>query len=60
MSDEKRLLIVDNYDSFTWNLVHYLEEVGARTRVIRNDDMSADDALALGHDGIVLSPGQCT
>lgn len=60
MSDAKRLLIVDNYDSFTWNLVHYLEEIGARTEVIRNDEMSADAALALGHDGIVLSPGPCT
>ncbi len=55
-----KILVVDNYDSFTWNLVHYLHDVGAKTHVIRNDDMSAKDALALGIDGIVLSPGPCT
>ena len=54
------ILVVDNYDSFTWNLVHYLHEVGADTRVIRNDDMSASEALASQPDGIVLSPGPCT
>ncbi|MEA1942877.1 MAG: aminodeoxychorismate/anthranilate synthase component II [Pseudomonadota bacterium] len=53
------LLIVDNYDSFTFNLVHYFQELGATTRVIRNDAMSADEALALGACGIVLSPGPC-
>lgn len=53
------LLIVDNYDSFTFNLVHYFQELGATTRVIRNDAMSADEALALGASGIVLSPGPC-
>lgn len=56
----KSILIIDNYDSFTWNLVHYLEEIGASTTVIRNDDMSAAEALARGDDGIVLSPGPCT
>lgn len=60
MTAPKRLLIVDNYDSFTWNLVHYLEEIGARTMVIRNDDLSAKEALELKPDGIVLSPGPCT
>lgn len=60
MTAPKRLLIVDNYDSFTWNLVHYLEEIGARTMVIRNDDLSAEEALELKPDGIVLSPGPCT
>ncbi|MEL6781597.1 MAG: aminodeoxychorismate/anthranilate synthase component II [Pseudomonadota bacterium] len=54
------ILVVDNYDSFTWNLVHYLEEIGARTQVIRNDAMGADEALALKPDGVVLSPGPCT
>ena len=54
------ILVIDNYDSFTWNLVHYLEELGARTRVIRNDDMTADEALALKPDAILLSPGPCT
>ena len=41
------ILVVDNYDSFTYNLVHYLAELGAETRVIRNDAMTADEALAL-------------
>lgn len=53
------LLIIDNYDSFTFNLVHYFQELGAQTRVIRNDMMSAQEALALGADAIVLSPGPC-
>ncbi|MCI4644155.1 MAG: aminodeoxychorismate/anthranilate synthase component II [Hyphomonadaceae bacterium] len=56
----KSILVIDNYDSFTWNLVHYLEEIGARTEVIRNDQISVTDALARGDDGIVLSPGPCT
>lgn len=60
MSAAKHILIIDNYDSFTWNLVHYLEEIGARTQVIRNDELSTQDALALKPDGIVLSPGPCT
>jgi anthranilate synthase component 2 len=54
------LLVIDNYDSFTWNLVHYLGELGAEPRVVRNDKISADDALALEPQGIVLSPGPCT
>jgi len=53
------LLIIDNYDSFTFNLVHYFQELGANTRVIRNDVMSAPQALALGAEAIVLSPGPC-
>ncbi len=60
MSDAKSILVIDNYDSFTWNLVHYLEEIGARTHVVRNDAISVDAALALKPDGIVLSPGPCT
>ena len=60
MSDAKHILVIDNYDSFTWNLVHYLEEIGARTQVIRNDELTTEDALALKPDGIVLSPGPCT
>ncbi len=56
----KSILVVDNYDSFTWNLVHYLEEIGATTQVIRNDELSVAQALALTPDGIVLSPGPCT
>jgi len=54
------ILVVDNYDSFTWNLVHYLHDVGAQTRVIRNDELSAAEALGTKPDGIVLSPGPCT
>ncbi|HEY5289012.1 MAG TPA: aminodeoxychorismate/anthranilate synthase component II [Caulobacteraceae bacterium] len=54
------ILVVDNYDSFTYNLVHYLNELGAETRVHRNDAMSAADALALKPDAVVLSPGPCT
>jgi anthranilate synthase component 2 len=51
------LLIIDNYDSFTFNLVHYFEELGANTHVIRNDAMSAADALELAPAAICLSPG---
>ena len=54
------LLLIDNYDSFTWNLFHYLGELGAQVRVVRNDEITADQALASGAQGIVLSPGPCT
>ncbi|PKP83549.1 MAG: aminodeoxychorismate/anthranilate synthase component II [Alphaproteobacteria bacterium HGW-Alphaproteobacteria-18] len=54
------ILVIDNYDSFTWNLVHYLEELGARTHVVRNDQLAAEDALALKPSAILLSPGPCT
>ncbi len=54
------LLIIDNYDSFTYNLVHYAQELGAKTHVIRNDDMSASEALALKPQGILISPGPKT
>jgi len=54
------ILVIDNYDSFTYNLVHYLNELGAATRVIRNDVMTADEALALKPEAILLSPGPCT
>lgn len=53
------LLLIDNYDSFTYNLVHYLGELGADVAVHRNDALSVADALALRPDGIVLSPGPC-
>jgi anthranilate synthase component 2 len=53
------LLIIDNYDSFTFNLVHYFQELGATTRVVRNDALSAGEAFALQPQGIVLSPGPC-
>ena len=51
------LIVIDNYDSFTWNLVHYLGELGAECRVFRNDAISVEEVLALHPDGIVLSPG---
>jgi len=54
------ILVIDNYDSFTWNLVHYLEEIGSPTQVIRNDAMSPEAALATQPDAIILSPGPCT
>ncbi|MTI09099.1 anthranilate synthase component II [Curvivirga aplysinae] len=53
------LLMIDNYDSFTYNLVHYLGELGAETVVHRNDALTVDDAMALQPDGIVISPGPC-
>ncbi|MBT6831196.1 MAG: aminodeoxychorismate/anthranilate synthase component II [Rhodospirillaceae bacterium] len=53
------LLLIDNYDSFTYNLVHYLGELGAAVEIYRNDALSAEQALALKPRGIVLSPGPC-
>ena len=53
------ILVVDNYDSFTYNLVHYLAELGAETHVIRNDDLTVDPAWALKPEAILLSPGPC-
>ena len=52
-------LLLDNYDCFTYNLRHYLGELGAEVQVRRNDAVSADEALALGAEGIVISPGPC-
>lgn len=54
------ILVIDNYDSFTYNLVHYLNELGAETLVHRNDALSAAEALALRPQGVLLSPGPCT
>jgi anthranilate synthase component II len=54
------LLLIDNYDSFTYNLFHYLGQLGADVLVKRNDEISADAALALKPEAIVLSPGPCT
>ncbi|HYD64684.1 aminodeoxychorismate/anthranilate synthase component II [Azospirillum sp.] len=53
------LLLIDNYDSFTYNLVHYLGELGADVVVRRNDALTVEEALALRPDGILLSPGPC-
>jgi anthranilate synthase/aminodeoxychorismate synthase-like glutamine amidotransferase len=55
-----RLLMIDNYDSFTYNLVQYLAELGAEVEVRRNDAVGLDDVQALAPDGIVISPGPCT
>jgi anthranilate synthase component II len=54
------ILVIDNYDSFTYNLVHYLNELGAETEVVRNDQISVGDALALRPEAVLLSPGPCT
>ena len=53
------ILLIDNYDSFTYNLVHYLGELGAEVVVHRNDALDVQQAMALRPDGIVLSPGPC-
>ena len=55
-----RLLMIDNYDSFTYNLVQYLAELGADVEVRRNDAVGLDEVQALAPDGIVISPGPCT
>jgi anthranilate synthase component 2 len=54
------ILLIDNYDSFTWNLYHFLGDLGADTVVIRNDAITADEAIAMKPEAIVLSPGPCT
>jgi anthranilate synthase component 2 len=54
------LLMIDNYDSFTYNLVQYLGELGQEVRVVRNDEMTLAQIEALGAERIVLSPGPCT
>ena len=54
------LLVIDNYDSFTFNLVHYAQEMGASTHVIRNDDMGVNEILAMAPKAILLSPGPKT
>lgn len=55
-----KILLIDNYDSFTYNLVHYVEELGAETQVVRNDRISVEEAIARAGDGIIISPGPCT
>ena len=54
------ILVIDNYDSFTWNLVHYLMELGTEVEVVRNDAISAGQALSSGADAFLISPGPCT
>jgi anthranilate synthase/aminodeoxychorismate synthase-like glutamine amidotransferase len=55
-----RILVIDNYDSFTYNLVQYLGELGAEIEVVRNDKATVDDLLERGFDRLVISPGPCT
>ena len=55
-----RLLVIDNYDSFTYNLVHFLGELGAEMEVWRNDKITPDEIAQMAPEGIVLSPGPCT
>ena len=57
MQTVPKILVLDNYDSFTWNIVHYLREAGAEVRVERNDALTAAEALASGADGFLISPG---
>jgi anthranilate synthase component 2 len=54
------ILMIDNYDSFTWNLVQYLGELGEEVRVFRNDQITAAGIAAMKFEGIVISPGPCT
>ncbi len=54
------LLVIDNYDSFTWNLVQFLGELGAEPRVIRNDERTVEELEAMSPDRVVVSPGPCT
>lgn len=54
------IFVLDNYDSFTFNLVHYLMELGAEVRVERNDALSAGEVVASGAQGVLISPGPCT
>ena len=54
------IALIDNYDSFTWNLVQYLWELGAEVRVFRNDEVTVEEVVALAPSHVVLSPGPCT
>jgi len=54
------ILVLDNYDSFTWNLVHYLMELGAEVEVVRNDAIGVGQAMSSGADAFLISPGPCT
>ena len=54
------LLMIDNYDSFTWNLVQYFAELGAEVKVVRNDEYTVDELLVMQPEHLVISPGPCT
>jgi anthranilate synthase/aminodeoxychorismate synthase-like glutamine amidotransferase len=58
--EKEVILLIDNYDSFTYNLYHYLGELGAKVRVFRNNKISLDDIDSMGPEKIVISPGPCT
>ncbi len=58
--ESRMILVIDNYDSFTYNLVHYLNELGAETQVVRNDAITVVEALGLKPQGVLLSPGPKT
>ena len=60
MTANRSILVIDNYDSFTFNLVHYLMELGAEVEVVRNDAITAEEALAKDAAGYLISPGPCT
>ena len=60
MTANRSILVIDNYDSFTFNLVHYLMELGAEVEVVRNDAITAQEALAKSAAGYLISPGPCT
>ncbi len=60
MTDRNKILVIDNYDSFTWNLVHYLMELGAEVDVVRNDAISVEQAMSSGAQAFLISPGPCT
>jgi anthranilate synthase/aminodeoxychorismate synthase-like glutamine amidotransferase len=59
-ADGIRVLVVDNYDSFTYNLVQYVGELGAALEVVRNDHATVDELLIRGYDRVIVSPGPCT
>ena len=54
------ILVIDNYDSFVYNLVHYVEDFGVKTEVYRNDAITADEVIARRPKAVILSPGPCT
>ena len=60
MTANRSILVIDNYDSFTFNLVHYLMELGAEVEVVRNDAITAEEAMAKEAAGYLISPGPCT
>ncbi len=57
---KKKILMIDNYDSFTYNLVHYIEEIGSKVTIRRNDEVTIKDIVKLNPDLIFISPGPCT